>query len=96
MIGGPGTGFGTAIVRPNLLQTYGSYIVRDSDVTLALIGTFLKNKGYCVRVFDPEHPEDSHHYNPFRYIKTTVDAISVTRFLTGYKKRTTQTRFSNP
>ena len=56
MIGGPGTGFGTAIVRPNLLQAYGSYIVRDSDVTLALTGTFLKNKGYRVRIFDPEIP----------------------------------------
>ena len=96
VIGGPGTGFGTAIVRPNLLQTYGSYIVRDSDVTLALTGTFLKNKGYRVRVFDPEHPEDSHHYNPFRYIKTTVDAISVTRFLTGYKKKDHTDPFLEP
>ena len=87
MIGGPGTGFGTAIVRPNLLQAYGSYIVRDSDVTLALTGTFLKNKGYRVRIFDPEHPADSHHYNPFHYIKTTADATSVTRFLTGHRQK---------
>ena len=87
VIGGPGTGFGTAIVRPNLLQAYGSYIVRDSDVTLALTGTFLKNKGYRVRIFDPEHPADSHHYNPFHYIKTTADATSVTRFLTGHRQK---------
>lgn len=87
VIGGPGTGFGAAIVRPNLLQAYGSYIVRDSDVTLALTGTFLKNKGYRVRIFDPEHPEDSHHYNPFHYIKTTADVTSMTRFLTGCRQK---------
>ena len=66
---GPAEYLEKSIAAPNILQGYGSYIVIDPNGTIyEYTKEFLTDNGYTIKIFDPEHPEESVAYNPFEYI----------------------------
>ncbi len=74
VVGTSGAGKTRYIVRPNLLQATGSYVVSDPKGSLfKTMGPYLQEKGYEVVVMDFIHPETSLRYNPLAYCKTTQD-----------------------
>lgn len=78
IIGGPGSGKSFNIVRPNLLQRYGSYVVTDpSGELLATTGKFFEESGYEVRVFNLTDMAHSHCYNPFCYLRGEEDVLTL-------------------
>lgn len=78
IIGGPGSGKSFNVVRPNLLQAYGSYVVTDpSGELLATTGKFFEEQGYDIKVFNLVDMTHSNCYNPFNYINTEEDMITM-------------------
>lgn len=78
VIGGPGTGKSWAVVRPNLLQEYGSYVITDpSGELLATTGKFFEERNYRIRVFNLVDMAHSNTYNPFRYIEKEEDVMTL-------------------
>ena len=78
IVGASGSGKTWGIVTPNLLQASGSYIVSDPKGNLYdRYGDYLRQKGYRVRLLDFIRPERSCHYNPFHYIHTEEDIVTV-------------------
>ncbi len=78
VIGGPGTGKSWAVVRPNLLQEYGSYVITDpSGELLATTGKFFEERNYRLRVFNLVDMSHSNTYNPFRYIEKEEDVMTL-------------------
>lgn len=78
IIGGPGTGKSWAVVRPNLLQEYGSYVITDpSGELLATTGEFFESRNYRLRVFNLVDMAHSNTYNPFRYIEKEEDVMTL-------------------
>ncbi len=78
VIGGPGTGKSWAVVRPNLLQEYGSYVITDpSGELLATTGKFFEDRNYRLRVFNLVDMAHSNTYNPFRYIEREEDVMTL-------------------
>lgn len=78
VIGGPGTGKSWAVVRPNLLQEYGSYVITDpSGELLATTGKFFEERNYRIRVFNLVDMAHSNTYNPFRYIQKEEDVMTL-------------------
>lgn len=76
IIGGPGTGKSWAVVRPNLLQEFGSYVITDpSGELLATTGKFFEERNYRLRVFNLVDMAHSNTYNPFRYINKEEDVM---------------------
>ncbi len=77
-IGGPGTGKSWAVVRPNLLQEYGSYVITDpSGELLSTTGKFFEERNYRLRVFNLVDMAHSNTYNPFRYIEREEDVMTL-------------------
>lgn len=77
-IGGSGAGKTRFIVKPNLLQGNCSYVITDpSGEILQSTGTFLKNEGYDLKIFNLTEMKNSHSYNPFAYIKKEEDILSM-------------------
>lgn len=78
IIGAPGTGKSFGIVRPNIMQMNSSYVVTDpSAELLKTCGKMLENNGYEIRVFDLTDMRHSHRYNPFRYIRSEQDVLTL-------------------
>ena len=78
IIGGPGTGKSWAVVRPNLLQEFGSYVITDpSGELLATTGKFFEDRNYRLRVFNLVDMAHSNTYNPFRYIEKEEDVMTL-------------------
>lgn len=78
VIGGPGSGKSYNIVRPNLLQKYGSYVITDpSGELLATTGKFFEENDYDVRVFNLTDMAHSHCYNPFNYLSGEEDVLTL-------------------
>lgn len=74
VVGTSGAGKTRSIVKPNLLQATGSYVVSDPKGNLAKeMGPYLESKGYRVLCLDFIHPEKSMGYNPLAYCRTTKD-----------------------
>lgn len=74
VVGTSGAGKTRGIVKPNLLQAHGSYVVSDPKGNLTKdMGPYLKSKGYNVVTIDFIHPEKSKRYNPIAYCKNTTD-----------------------
>lgn len=72
VVGTSGAGKTRSIVKPNLLQATGSYVVSDPKGNLAKeMGPYLESKGYRVVCLDFIHPETSLRYNPLAYCRTT-------------------------
>lgn len=82
VVGAAGSGKTRSIVSPNILQASGSYVITDPKGQLhKKYGTYLKKKGYRVKVLDLIHPDKSDHYNPFTYIKSTKDVIKLAHMI---------------
>lgn len=65
------------IVRPNLLQAYGSYVVTDpSGELLRTTGAFFSQE-YDIRVFNLTDMSHSHRYNPFEYLRGEEDVLTL-------------------
>lgn len=81
IVGPPGTGKSFRIVRPILSQLAGSFIVTDPKGELSQqCGQFFEDNGYGVFVIDCESEEgmlNSHHFNPFPYLETESDVLSL-------------------
>lgn len=82
VIGGPGSGKSFNIVRPNLLQKYGSYVVTDpSAELLKTTGRFFEENGYEIKVFNLVDMPHSDCYNPFRYLRSEEDVLTLIQCL---------------
>lgn len=78
VVGGSGSGKTRFFVKPNILQLHSSYIITDPKGTLVLeMGEFLKNNGYDLKIFNTINLEKSFKYNPFVYIKTQFDILTL-------------------
>ena len=76
IIGGSGTGKSRGFIIPNILLANKSFIVTDpKGEILAKTGSYLKKKGFIIRVLDLKNPEKSFGYNPFKYFKEDNDII---------------------
>ena len=68
VLGASGTGKTTSIVGPNVMQSYGSYVVSDAKgVLFQKYGKYLENQGYEVVKLDFTNPSDSNKFNFFDY-----------------------------
>ena len=86
VVGTSGAGKTRSIVTPNLLQATGSYIVSDPKGNLyEKYGPYLKNQGYEVKKLDFTDPENSAHYNFFKYIRKTQDINKISHMIIYYK-----------
>ncbi len=93
VVGGSGAGKTRFYAKPNLLQANTSFVVLDPKGELTRdTGGLLKKMGYEIRVLDLIHMEDSHCYNPFRYIESDNDAQ---RLVTNLFKATTPKNSTN-
>lgn len=79
VIAGSGRGKTRFFVKPNLLQANCSYIIIDPDRNLLdTYGDFLEyEKGYKIKVLDLTNASRSQHYNPFAYIRSEQDVITM-------------------
>lgn len=85
VVGGSGTGKTRNIVRPNILQASGSYIVSDPKGNLYNIyRKYLLDRGYRVERLDFVDPSKSTvQYNFFEYIRNQTDILKIAHMLTG-------------
>ena len=82
VVGTSGAGKTRSIVTPNLLQATGSYIVSDPKGNLyEKYGPYLKNQGYEVKKLDFTDPDNSAHYNFFKYIRNTQDINKISHMI---------------
>ena len=82
VVGTSGAGKTRSIVKPNLLQAMGSYVVSDPKGNLSKeLGPYLEKKGYEVVRMDFIHPENSIGYNPLDYCRTTQDIQQLAHML---------------
>lgn len=87
VVGGSGSGKSRFYALINLLQACSSYFVLDcKGELLRMTGTFLKMRGYEIKVLDLLSMEKSHCFNPFAYLQTDND---VQKLVTSLFKATT-------
>ena len=87
VVGTSGAGKTRSIVTPNLLQATGSYVVSDPKGTLyTKYKKRLEKEGYVVKKLDFTEPENSAHYNFFKYIRNTQDIVKISHMLIYQKK----------
>ncbi len=76
--GGSGSGKTYSIVKPNLMQAHSSYVVTDPKGTLLPeTGHFFEKMGYRIKVLDTIDLNNSMCYNPFKYVKTPKDILTL-------------------
>lgn len=74
VVGRSGSGKTRYLVKPNLLQCNGSYVISDPKGMLRKeFESYFKAQGYKVLSMDFIHPEKSTHYNPISKIHNTND-----------------------
>lgn len=72
--GGSGAGKTRFYAKPNIMQANTSYVVLDpKGELLESTGNLLESEGYDIKVLDLIHPELSHCYNPFVYLRGDDD-----------------------
>ena len=78
VIGGSGAAKTRSFVLPNILTANTNYVITDpkSEVLLAT-GSYLKEKGYDVRVLNLVNLEQSDGYNPFCYLRDEKDVLKL-------------------
>ena len=82
VVGAAGTGKTRTIVKPNLYNATGSYIITDPKGNLyEELKDYLRRQGYRVLKLDFTHPNQSAHYNPFSYIRNTQDILKMGHML---------------
>ena len=78
VIGGSGTGKSRFMIKPNMLQANSSFVITDpSGELLESMGSFLKEKGYDIRVFNLVQMDHSNCYNPFHYIRNEEGVLTM-------------------
>ena len=76
IIGSSGSGKTRFWLTPQLLQAHSSYVVVDpKGQILDQVGSFLKRRGYKIKVFNSIDFSKSMCYNPLSYIKTESDIL---------------------
>jgi len=89
VVGTSGAGKTRSLVEPNLLQATGSYVISDPKGNLyGKYRKYLEKKGYRVLILDFTDPENSAHYNFFRYIHNTQDIVKVAHMMIYQEKNT--------
>ena len=87
ILGGSGTGKTEHIVKPNLREAVGSYVICDPKGQLYKTwSSYLKGKGYDIRLIDFTHPESSGGYNPMYYLHTTQDTLKLSATIVNSKE----------
>ena len=82
ILGGSGTGKTFRIVVPNLMQANSSYVVLDAKGTIyKQTAEYLKRQGYKIKILNLADPKHSMHYNPFQYVKTQDDIVSMVHMI---------------
>lgn len=72
VVGTTGAAKTRTVITPNLLECVGSYVVTDPKGNLyRQWGDYMRHHGYRVVRLSFIHPEQSVHYNPLKYVKTT-------------------------
>ncbi len=78
VVGGSGSGKTRFFCKPGLYSANCSYLVTDpKGELLRSAGGLLKAKGYDVKVFDLIDPGQSDGYNPFTYIRSEKDVLTL-------------------
>lgn len=87
VVGTSGAGKTRSIVAPNLLQASGSYVLSDPKGNLyRKYKSYLEKQGYIVKKLDFTDPENSAHYNCFRYIRNSQDIVKIAHMLIYQRK----------
>lgn len=82
IVGGSGSGKTFGMVKPNLMQLNGSYVVTDPKGTLLPeTGHLFTENGYELRWFNTINFTKSLHYNPLVYIKSEKDILKLVNVL---------------
>lgn len=77
VVGGSGSGKTRYVVKPNLMQLNGSYVLTDPKGTcLNEVGHLFEDNGYTVKSFNTIDMEASNYWNPLQYVKTDADILS--------------------
>ena len=80
--GGSGTGKTYGLVKPNLMQLNASYVLTDPKGTLLpQTGKLFQRAKYRIKVLNAKDFTNSHHYNPFAYIRGEKDIMTLAKVL---------------
>lgn len=78
IIGGPGAGKSFRAIKPHILQMLGSYVITDPKGELYRdTARMLLAEGYKVRVLNLKDLHFSNSYNPFAYLTSEQDVVSL-------------------
>ena len=78
VIGGSGSGKTRFFCKPNIYSANCSYLITDpKGELLRAAGALLAAQGYEVRVFNLIDPSQSDGYNPFSYIHSEKDVLTL-------------------
>lgn len=78
VIGGSGAAKTRGYVLPNILEANTNFVITDpKSEVLRATGSYLKSKGYDIRVLNLVNLEQSDGYNPFRYLRDEKDALKL-------------------
>ena len=78
VVGGSGSGKTRFFCKPNIYSANCSYLITDpKGELLRAAGTLLAAQGYEVRVFNLIAPSQSDGYNPFSYIHSEKDVLTL-------------------
>lgn len=78
VVGGAGSGKTRFFVKPNLMQMHSSYVVSDSKgLLLSETGKMFEEAGYEIKIFDLINRQETHQYNPFKYIRNEDDILKI-------------------
>ena len=78
VIGGSGAGKSFRKIKPDIMGMFGSYVVTDPKGELYKdTAQLLKKNGYRVRVLNLINVELTNTYNPFMYMRSEQDVISI-------------------
>ena len=78
VVGGSGSGKTRFFAKPNLMQANCSYIVADpKGEMLHSLAPLFRERGIPVTVLNLVDMEQSDGYNPFRYLKSDIDALKL-------------------
>ena len=98
VVGPQGTGNSFRVARPVLAQLAGCYVVTDPKGELyRQTGQYMEDNGYEVMVLNIESEEamaNSIRFNPFRYIRSEADVMSLAEIL--FKATTDPTAQADP
>lgn len=76
--GGSGTYKSTSVVVPNILKAYCTNVILDiKGDLLKKHGNYLRQKRVAVKSLNFKNPLESDRFNPFRYIHSSADLVSL-------------------